>query len=112
MLLKRNRALPHTPVFFNDFETVILYILRRTPPNKLTAYFDVKEGLENRIAKAAQVCGNLKQLISHIKSRRYPETRIQRILIHVLLDIQKKIVASRAPQYIRVLGFNQRGSNT
>ncbi len=109
-IIKREIEHNRGPVFFNDFETLLLYILRRMPPHELTAYFDVGEGLENRIKKAAQVCGNLKQLISHIKSKRYPETRIQRILIHILLNIPKEMVASRTPQYLRVLGFNQRGS--
>ncbi len=109
-IIKREIKHNHIPIFLQDFETIILYTLRRMSPHELTAYFDVEEGLENRIIKAAQVCGNLKQLITQIKSKRYTETRIQRILIHVLLNIPKEMVDSRTPQYLRVLGFNQRGT--
>lgn len=70
----------------------------------------MREGLENRIKKAAQTCSNLDQLISQIKSKRYPATRIQRILIQILLDIPKEMVESRSPYYIRVLGFSEKGA--
>lgn len=99
-----------SPVFLQDFETIVLYALRRLTSHELTNYFDIEEGLENRIKKAAQTCGNLEQLISQIKSKRYPVTRIQRILMHILLNIPKEMVESRTPQYFRVLGFTERGS--
>lgn len=109
-IIKREILHNRIPVFLQDFETILLYILRRISPCELAAYFDVGEGLENRIKKAAQVCGDLEKLISQIKSKRYTETRIQRILMHILLNIPKEIIASRTPQYLRVLGFNQRGT--
>jgi len=98
------------PVFLQDFETVILYTLRRLTSHELKNFFDVEEGLENRLKKAAQTCGNLEQLILQTKSKRYPSTRIQRILIHILLNIPKEMVESRTPQYIRVLGFTDKGA--
>jgi len=100
----------HNPVFLQDFETVILYILRHIKTHEIKKFFDVREGLENRIKKAAQTCSNLDQLISQIKSKRYPATRIQRILIQILLDIPKEMVESRSPYYIRVLGFSEKGA--
>ncbi|HHV18311.1 MAG TPA: nucleotidyltransferase [Thermoanaerobacterales bacterium] len=109
-IMKREIESNRTPVFLQDYETIILYVLRRMQPRELTAYFDVEEGLENRIKKSAQFGGNLDQLISRIVSKRYPETRIQRILTHILLNIPKEMIESRTPQYFRVLGFTQRGS--
>lgn len=109
-IIKREIEHERIPVFLHDFENILLYTLRRMQPFDLKAYFDVEEGLENRIKKAAQVSDNLEQLISQIISKRYPETRIQRILIHILLNIPKEMIASRTPQYFRVLGFTQRGS--
>jgi len=98
------------PVFLQDFETVILYTLRRLTPSELKNYFDVDEGLENRLKNAAQNCSNLEQLISQTKSKRYPATRIQRILVHILLNIPKEMVESRTPHYLRVLGFSEKGA--
>ena len=46
-----------------------------------------------------------------IKSKRYTRTRIQRILLHALLNITKDEVSNYKynPQYIRVLGFTKTG---
>jgi len=100
-----------TPVFLQDFETVILYTLRRLKAGELRNYFDVEEGLENRLKKAAQSCGNLEELVALTKSKRYPATRIQRILVHILLDIPREMVENRRPQYFRVLGFTEKGAS-
>ena len=53
----------------------------------------------------------LEELIANIKSKRYTQSRIQRILLYALLNIsQKDINASkRVTPYIRVLGFNNKG---
>lgn len=98
------------PIFFKDLEKIIFYILRRLPVDKITSYFDVTEGLENRIKRAAKNSTTLEELINTIKSKRYPETKIQRILIHILLNIQKEVVAKRSPLYLRILGMSDKGS--
>jgi len=97
------------PVFLENFEILMLGLLRRSLDEELRSFFDITEGLENRIKQAAKKATDLNELIGEIKSKRYPETRIQRILIHVLLNIEKELVASRTPNYLRVLGFSKRG---
>ena len=72
---------------------------------------DVTEGLENRIKKASYISSNLEELIANIKSKRFTESKIRRILVSILLNITKKdmqIAKSTIP-YIRVLGFNHKG---
>lgn len=47
-----------------------------------------------------------------IKSKRYPETRINRLLLQILLsspDNPFKVAVAELPSYIRVLAFNDRG---
>ena len=46
-----------------------------------------------------------------MKSKRFTQTRIQRILLYALLGIDKKQMntAKRVEPYIRVLGFNENG---
>ena len=97
------------PVFLENFELLLLGILRRSFKEELSSFFDITEGLENRIKQAAKKASSLHELIGEIKSKRYPETRIQRILIHILLNIEKELVLSKTPLYLRVLGFSQRG---
>ena len=53
----------------------------------------------------------LKDFIDIVKTKRYTQTRIQRILVFALLGITKKDVqtAKKVIPYARVLGFNEKG---
>lgn len=101
------------PVFKEDFENAIMTIFRRENPKDLTKYFDVNEGLENRIYECSHHCNSIESLYNCIKSKRYTLTRIQRICMHALLNLKKKdllrFAHQEGPQYIRVLGFNDKG---
>ena len=45
----------------------------------------------------------------NIKTKRYTYNKINRMLIHILLDIKKE--DNNQEIYLRVLGFNQNGRN-
>ncbi len=93
------------------FEKEIIYILRRMTITEIANLPDVTEGLENRIKAAAHTAQNLNDLISKIKSKRFTQTRIQRILVYALLNITKKDmqISQKVVPYIRILGFNEYG---
>ncbi len=100
------------PVFEEDFSQAILASIRRMDSKDLVRYFDVKEGLENRISKSGHNSNDLSSLYGSIKSKRYTLTRIQRICIHILLNLDKDIIKkykTLGPRYIRVLGLNNKG---
>lgn len=109
-IIKKETDLGRGPVFLQDFDAIILYVLRSMAAQDLTSFFDIGEGLENRLKEAAKTSRNIEQLILQTKTRRYPETKIKRILIHVLLGIKKDIVSTRSPLYFRILGFTSKGS--
>ena len=93
------------------FEKEILYILRKMSVEEIAKIADVTEGLENRIKSACNNCNTVQELIALIKSKRYTQTRIQRILLYCLLNITKKDIAdaNKVKPYLRILGFNQKG---
>lgn len=93
------------------FEKEIIYILRKMNLSEIALLPDVSEGLENKIKIAANNFNILEELISNIKSKRYTQSRIQRILLYALLNITQKDMNSskRVTPYIRVLGFNKHG---
>ena len=93
------------------FEKEILYKLRIMPVEDIANLPDVSEGLEHAIKNAANSCNNVMDLISLVKSKRYTQTRIQRILLYALLDITKQdmINSQKGIPYIRVLGMNENG---
>ena len=93
------------------YEKEIIYTLRKLTLTEIANIPDVSEGLENKIKQAANNCNRLDDLIASIKSKRYTQTRIQRILLYALLSITEKDINSskRVTPYIRVLGFNKHG---
>lgn len=93
------------------FEKEIIYTLRKMSISEIANLPDVSEGLENKIKSAANKYNTLNELILDIKSKRYTQSRIQRILLYVLLNISQKDINSskKINPYIRVLGFNKNG---
>ena len=93
------------------FEKEIIYTLRKMSLSEIAELPDVAEGLENKIKAAANNFNTLEELIANIKSKRYTQSRIQRILLYALLDISKRDItqSKRVTPYIRVLGFNKHG---
>lgn len=112
-LLKESFAMGLGPVYSRHFDQMIISALRRSDPQELRKVFDVTEGLENRITRYALHHTTLESLCLSIKSKRYPLTRIQRIMIHQLLGIKAKDIQDfqrmGGPQYARILAFNNRG---
>ena len=96
----------------NIFEKEIIYNLRKMSIEQIANIPDVSEGLEFSIKKAANSCNNIKEFLDIIKSKRYTLTRLQRILLYVLLDISKediKLSKKIDTPYIRILGFTENG---
>lgn len=93
------------------FEKEIIYTLRKMTLSEIADLPDVSEGLENKIKAAANNVNTLDELIANIKSKRYTQSRIQRILLYALLNITQKDInqSKRVTPYIRVLGFNKHG---
>lgn len=102
-----------SPVFLENFEDNILYSLRKMDLESIKELPDVTEGLENRILYSLTTSNSLTELINNIKTKRYPLTRIKRILLSALLDMSKTNLTTfnkcGGPQYIRVLSFNEKG---
>ncbi|KYO66767.1 nucleotidyltransferase [Thermovenabulum gondwanense] len=108
-IIKNEIELKRGPVFFEDFEEIIFATLLKMSREDFNLYFDVKEGLDRRIQKAVKKSKNILELIDNIKTKRYPETRIRRILTQILLNITKNDLKYRKPNYIRILGFSKKG---
>ncbi|MBQ6692939.1 MAG: nucleotidyltransferase family protein, partial [Clostridia bacterium] len=69
---------------------------------------DISEGFENRLSSAAGQATGVSSLLSLAATRRYPVSRIKRILMQALLCIDSSIVQSlreNGPGYARLLGL-------
>lgn len=111
MLLREEIKRGNIVIDIVKFEKEILYQLRSMTLSEIAQLPDVSEGLEHVIKNAVDSCNNIIDLINIVKSKRYTQTRIQRILLYALLRITKKDMANakKIIPYTRILGFNKKG---
>lgn len=99
----------YPPLNISNFESMILYKIRQTTPEALSKIREVSEGLENKIYQAAIRATTYEELVHALKSKRYTLTRINRILINILLEIDKTPMDLSTHGYIRVLAMDAIG---
>ena len=75
--------------------------------NNLDEYIDVNEGIENRLKKYIYEANSLEEYINLIKTKRYSYNKINRMLLHIFLDIKK--IDNKDYNSIKILGFNKKG---
>lgn len=96
-----------------SFEKEIIFTLRKMSLKEIANLPDVTEGLEHAIKNAANSCNTIDEFMNIIKTKRYTNTRIQRILLYALLGITKDDMkaSTKVQPYIRVLGMNKKGKD-
>jgi len=89
-------------------ESALILKLRTMKTEQIKNLFDVSEGLENRIKRATKESTSFTELCEKIKTKRYTLSRIRRILMYALLDMDK-FTMSNEIDFVRVLGHNDKG---
>lgn len=74
--------------------------------NHLDKILTVDEGIDNKLKKEIFKAFNREDLIYLVKSKRYTYNKISRMLLHILLNVEKKAYTL---DYTKVLGFSQNG---
>ena len=77
----------------------------------LNIYQTVEEGIENRIKKEINNSNSWQELTQNLKTKRYTYNKINRMLIHILTSFTKEEAKKIKIDYIRIIGFNQKGKN-
>lgn len=96
-----------------DFYKLIYYKILISDSKNLTNILSATEGLENRIKKVIHESKNMESMIKAIISKRYTITRIQRLLIHILMELDKNTFNSiliDKVNYGRILALNKKGA--
>lgn len=100
------------PMFDDNYFDILSSIIVRDM-NILNTYFDVNEGIENKIYQSIFTSNTLTDLRESIKSKRYTMTKVKRTLNNILLGITKNDMAKvkdiNSVPYIRILAFNDKG---
>ena len=89
------------------FDKLIMASIVKKDSEQLSKILDCTEGLENRIKAFSKDNHTVNALIEKVLTKRYTRTRIQRILISALLDIDKKLIegALDSNTYAKVLAI-------
>jgi len=100
----------YIPVNMDLFFKEIIYSINKYSVHDITDLPDVSEGLENRIKKVAGSAKSYSELVQLIKSKRYTQTRIQRILCCLLLGINKSHINyanTHLPESVKILAYKK-----
>jgi len=99
---------------WNQHYKFLRHKLLTTVPSELEKIHDMVEGIENRLVSAAMKCSSFTDFMQTVGTKRYTNTRIQRICANVLTGMVKQDIANwnlrEGVPYIRVLGFNEKGA--
>lgn len=96
--------------FLDDFYPYLRYKILTTSNQSLKQLHLVDEGIENLLKEKILVSNNMEQLITNLSSKRYTRSRIQRMLIHILMNNTKdQIINAMHLNYIRILKMNNYG---
>lgn len=100
---------------FNNLENyndILLYLLRTNRDLYDFHILNIEKGLNDRIYQASLKNNDIYKIIDCIKTKRYTYTRIKRILMHILLNLDSDFLSNHTydnPYYIRVLAMNTKG---
>ena len=95
---------------WKDYWPYLKYKITSTEVDELREIYQMSEGLEYRMKRAAIMSENFEQFIQLVKSKRYTQTRLQRLSCYILLNIKEEEIHLQweAP-YLHVLGFTDKG---
>lgn len=112
-ILSREMAAGRAPVSADRFFPMILHRLRTATDSDLASLPWMEQGLHNRLRSAAADACSFAGIVDAAATSRYPRTRIQRMLCALLIGMPGALPGELADaghaQYIRVLGFTDRG---
>ncbi len=99
-------------LFNNDIFNLLKYKIISMTKTQISNINEVTEGLENRLIKCISLAKNYDELINLMKSKRYIENKIKRILINILLQIDKdnfKNITNKYLNYAHILALSYKG---
>lgn len=103
----------YLPISTDDFSIIIRYALRNRDSEQILETADFSKEVLNKIKKNPDIPFCFTELSMYLKSKKYTFTRIQRMLLHLVLSITKEDLLMPPNQdagYVRLLGFNKKAS--
>ena len=92
----------------NSMFKFLKYKLLMETKNEIIKIYDMNDEIYARIYRGVSKSKTYEVFLKEVKSRNFSIKRIERIVLNILLNITKKSVDFKL-DYIRILGFNQKG---
>lgn len=103
------------PITINDFESIIKYKLLLESSHELAGYLDLSSDMADRIKNIDINSINIMDLAQSIKTKNITLTRVNRALIHALLNIKSndflQFTKDETIYYARLLGMKKEASH-
>ncbi len=96
------------PADLSRLDATVLALLRCATAQELQALPEVTEGLENRLLDVSRQETHVDALLEKLRTRRYSPARLRRILLTLLLRIDRSLQQTQ-PAYLRLLAASQTG---
>ncbi|WP_261810436.1 nucleotidyltransferase [Levilactobacillus humaensis] len=93
---------------WEDFWPALQYQLVSGHVADLRQHYQITEGIEYRLQRAALGSASFAAFMQAVKTKRYTYTRLQRQATYLLGQIKPAEMVAN-PQYLRVLGYSDRG---
>jgi predicted nucleotidyltransferase len=96
---------------WENYWPLLKYRLIHASSSEIMEIYEIEEGLENRLKKAAIQSRSFVDFMKSIKTKRYTWTRLQRACLHILTNMKKQDVKNQGetPTYLRLLGMTMNG---
>ena len=103
------------PITIEDFSDIIKYKLLSKSSNELADYLDLSSDMADRIKNIDMLQLSITELCQSIKTKNITLTRVNRGLIHMLLNIKKdafeEYIDDNIVYYARLLGIKKEASH-
>lgn len=91
---------------WDDFYPYLKYQIHANP-SQLADIHDINEGFDHAIIKEVNQHQDFKSFVQALTSKRYTESKVQRIMCHILTQFTKTEFTNVEKDYIRILGINK-----
>lgn len=88
--------------------TILKYLFASKDAEEFRGIWGVNEGIEKRIASFIPEADDFRSLVEKIQTKRYPQNKIKRLLLHMLMGTPKEF-ENKKLHYLRMLGASLKG---
>lgn len=100
------------PQFNEKYFSYLQTLFATHPSSSFQNLYLIQEGIEKHLANCIKEADNYEDFLTKAINRRYTKARIERSLMTILLQLSKKDVQKmKEINFIRVLGFNEKGQS-